>query len=138
MIIPCCASCCPFLPSTSTDATASRVPSPDPAQLPRLRVPASTAPPNLPAVPRTPPLHSTDSRNTRGSPGYPHGLRRLLVPEDPSVTPPPRLTHQHPSPERSIKSPSGCSCYSSSLPGCLGRSCGALPAPGFLGIFRGV
>ena len=59
VIIPCCASCCPFLPSTSTDATASRVPSPDPAQLPRLRVPVSTAPPNLPAVPRTPPLHST-------------------------------------------------------------------------------
>ena len=36
------------------------IPSPDPAQLPRLRVPVSTAPPNLPAVPRTPLLlHST-------------------------------------------------------------------------------
>ena len=53
---------------------------------PRSRFHGSPEPARSPTDPASSSLHG--SRNTRGSPGYPHGLRRLLVPEDPSVTPP--------------------------------------------------
>ena len=80
---------------------------------PRSRFHGSPEPARSPTDPASSSLHG--SRDTRGSPGYPHGLRRLLVPEDPSVTPP-RQNGGHapvPLPQAvSIKSPSGCSCYS--------------------------
>ena len=79
-----------YLPSTSTDVTVSRVPSPESRPrsaptAPRSRFLGFPEPARSPTDPASS-LHG--SRNPRGSPGYPHGLRRLLVPEDPSVTPP--------------------------------------------------
>ena len=68
--------CCPFSPH---DVTVSRVPSPEsrPRSIPRT-CPQSHGPrlftPRFPEPPRLT--------------WHPHGLRRLLVPEDPSVTPP--------------------------------------------------
>ena len=124
-----------FLPSTSTDVLfpESRVPSPDPAQLPRLRGPVSSDSPNLPAVPRASSLHG--SQNPRDSPGIPTVCVASWSRRIPASRPP-RLTHQHPVPPNCLLN--RLRALLATLPGCLGRSCGALPAPGFLGIFRGV
>ena len=115
VFIPSCVSLLPFfspVPPRTLLFPESRVPSPDPAQLPRLRGPVSSDSPNLPAVPRTPPLHSTVPRTPAAhlasprsaSPPGPGGSQRHAPHGSRTSTP---------FPELSIKSPSGCSRYSS-------------------------
>ena len=98
MIIPCCVSCCPFSPQYLHGRYSFPSPESRPHSAPtapRSRFLGSTEPARSPTDPASS-LHG--SRNTRGSPGYPHGLRRLLVPEDPSVTPPHGSRTSTPSP----------------------------------------